>query len=161
MIDWELELARQKALEAAYKLVSGRVMTAGELAKKLHAKEHEPDVVEWAMGRAVAHGLVDDAAYARTFLRQRSARGHGPRRIRQDLAKRGVDPVVVEQAFAEGGPTAEAELERCGQLLGRKFDPAQLGETKVRAKAFRFLVARGYEAGVAERAIGTVRAAAD
>ena len=64
----------------------------------------------------------------------------------------------MEAAFEEVGPDRDAELERCGELLSRKFQSAELSEMKVRAKAFRFLVSRGFDSGVVERAISVARA---
>lgn len=76
--------------------------------------EGEPDLAA-LVGRYVALGYVDDAAYARAKGGSLLRRGYGPRRVRQALAEAGIDEETRDEARA--GAAAER---RAALALARK-----------------------------------------
>ena len=148
--------AERAVLAACHKLLAGRQVTSGELRRKLRAKEFEPDQVEFGIERCIANGLIDDERYAASFVETRVRRGHGPARIRQDLAKRGMDRLVVDAALAEH-TDAESLEEAAIEAARRKFARVELGDRAAEAKAFRWLLGRGYSSAHAGAAIRAVR----
>ena len=84
----------------------------------------EPDLAA-LVGRYVALGYIDDAAYARSRGGSLLRRGYGPRRVRQALAEAGIDETTRDEARA--GVAAER---RAALALARKrrfgpFGPAR------------------------------------
>jgi regulatory protein len=107
--------------------------------------------VDAVLDRLQALGYLDDARVAHMAAASRSSR-HGLRRIRQDLAQRG-----VELGEAEAASLRDSEAERAAALWRRRFGdpPATLREWQQQA---RFLVSRGFEPEVARRVVGAVPA---
>lgn len=157
IIDWELEQQRHEALGHCHRILAAGAQTRQRLEEKLVAKGLADEIVEWAISRCLEQRLVDDAAYARLFVQQRLARGHGARRIRTDLLKRGVAEFDVAGAFEAVGEGSDDAVARCVDLVEKRFGRDDLGEMRVRAKAFRYLVGRGFDAAQAEQAIAAVR----
>ncbi len=98
-------LKRAAESESAYlvasRLVAMRPHSVHELLGKLRDRGHHPRAIAEAVGRLQAAGLLDDAVYARHFVRVRAPRGHGPGRLLHDLLARGVDRLVAERAIGE------------------------------------------------------------
>src|SRR6478735_8347806 len=97
------------------------------LVRKLRERgwdgQREPDLAA-LVGRYVALGYIDDAAYARSKGGSLLRRGYGPRRVRQALAEAGIG----EATRAEARASAAAER-RAALALARKrgfgpFGPA-------------------------------------
>jgi regulatory protein len=81
--------------------------------------ESGPDLAA-LVGRYVALGYVDDAAYARARGGSLLRRGYGPRRVRQALAEAGIDEAVRDEVR----PGAAAERHAALALARkRKFGP--------------------------------------
>jgi regulatory protein len=96
-------------------------------------------------------GLVDDAGYAQRFAEDRRLLDQwGNERIAQNLARRGIQRELIDQALAGHG--AEDELAVAIELLDRRF-PMPFDGDRERDKAWRMLVRRGYEPEVAYSAV--------
>jgi regulatory protein len=98
------------------------------LVRKLRERgwdgERAPDLAV-LVGRYVALGYVDDAAYARAKGGSLLRRGYGPRRVRQALAEAGIDEAVRDEARA--GAAAER---RAALALARKRGFGPFGSTR-------------------------------
>ena len=144
------------AISACHRLLEGRALTSGELRRKLAQRGFVADAIDAAIERCVDALLIDDAAYAHTFVRQRLARGYGDQRIRHDLAQRGIDVSLTNEALFSEARGVSAE-DACMTLLERRFSADALHDVKARAKAFRYLVSRGHTSSDADRAISRLR----
>jgi regulatory protein len=142
---------RQLAFERALKAIGVRERTRAEVVAFLRRRGYQPDVIDDVVRALQEEGLVDDAGYARRFTEDRRLLdGWGSERIARDLARRGVEPELVEQALA--GHDRSDELGAAAQLLDRRF-PLPFDGDRDRDKAWRMLVRRGYEAELAYEAI--------
>lgn len=144
-----------KAREAALALLAFRPRTAAELRRRLLRKDFAPEVVDPCVAALVEGGLVDDAAFAGAFTRDRvRLRPKGKRRLVQELRARGVDAdqaaAAVQEAFTEAD-VSEADLAR---EASRKWRP-RAGEErhKARARLHAFLARRGFGADAIRHAI--------
>lgn len=148
---------RQRAvLTACHKALAGRQITVSELRRKLEKAEFAPDEVEHGIERCTAAGLLDDRRYASAYVESRVRRGHGAARIRQDLARRGIDRAITDDllaAHSEAGALDDAAVE----AARRKFSHVDLDDAKARAKATRWLLSRGYTGGQAGAALRALR----
>jgi regulatory protein len=115
-----LDAARLNELALAYvaHFATSAAKLERYLARKLRERgwdgEHDPDLGA-LVGRYVALGYVDDAAYARAKSGSLLRRGYGPRRVRQALGQAGIAESVREEAR----PGAMAER-RAALALARK-----------------------------------------
>jgi len=105
-----LDAARLEELALAYvaRFATSAARLERYLARKLRERgwddSGEPDLAA-LVARCVAHGYVDDAAYARARGGSLLRRGYGPRRVRQALAEAGIDEET--RAAARAGAAAE------------------------------------------------------
>lgn len=145
------EAARDAVLADAHRLLGHRSRSERELATRLSAKGHPPDIVAAVVTRLRRDGLVDDRAFAAAFVAdKRHLSGRGRERIAAELAQAGVSPGVIDQAL--GPIDAAAETDRALTLLRRGpalRPPAQTA----RRRAVDRLRRRGFSAGVAIAAV--------
>ena len=143
-------------LAACHKALSGRQLTVQELRRKLAKGEFEDADIEHGVERCIDAGLVDDRRYAVAYVESRVRRGHGGARIRQDLARRGIDRALVDELLVEhsdSGAIEDAALD----AARRKFARVELDDPKARAKAMRWLLSRGYTSSQADGALRALR----
>lgn len=122
----ELEPARLEALEredqgfrareAALNLLSVRARSTAELRQRLQRKEFAAPVVEATMEFLAERGYLDDAEFARSFVRDRvRLRPRGRIGLLQELRRKGVAGPVAEaavEAVMEAEDIDEAALAR-------------------------------------------------
>jgi regulatory protein len=110
VVDAELQQRLEVAAdtEAAFATVLRclelRAYARSDLGRRLLRKGHPRPAVEAALDRATGLGLLDDAAYARGYVRTRAARGRGPSRLIRDLLAMGVQRSLIDQALAAEWP---------------------------------------------------------
>jgi regulatory protein len=142
-------LAQAADLEAAFRTVlralEMRSYARADLGRRLQRKGHPRPAVEAALDRAAGLGLLDDAAFARTYVETRAARGRGPSRLTRDLMSMGVERASIDRALAaqwpEGSDNSSVPL-----ALAQKR-AAQLGSLPRQTKRRRlvaYLARRGF-----------------
>jgi regulatory protein len=135
---------------AALLLMSRRDFASTELAEKLAAQGYAADPVGDAILELVEERLLDDQRYVTNFVAWHSGRGHGPARIRQDLAATGLSGELVSAAL-EAGPDFAA---LCRQVRTRRFGAELPAEWKEKARQARFLQYRGFSSDHIRSAFG-------
>lgn len=152
----ELEARDQtwKARDAALSLLSYRARSAVELKRRLKRKGFDDTVAADTVERLDAIGVVDDAAFAESFVRDRvRLKPRSPRRLAGELRAKGVDQDTARAAIAEvmeREETSELDLARAAAARWRP----RAGEEPARARArlHAFLARRGF-GGEAIRAV--------
>ena len=84
-------------------------------------------------------GLLNDGEYARMVVRHYAAKGYGPRKIRDELYRRGVPREYWEDAMEEREPD-ESQLEKLARQKLRGEPPTRENLKKVSD----YLARRGY-----------------
>ena len=135
---------------AALLLMSRRDFASTELAAKLTAQGYSADPVADAVLELTEERLLDDARYVTNFVAWHSGRGHGPARIRQDLAATGLSTELIAGAI-EAGPDFAA---LCRQVRTRRFGADLPAEWKEKARQARFLQYRGFSSDHIRSAFG-------
>lgn len=138
--------AYQKALE----LLVRREHSRRELGNKLRARGIDRDAADVAMDKLGAQGFQDEQRFAEMLARTRASGGHGPIRIRAELAMHGLAREVIESAL-ENCETNWAESARA--LVCRRYSLADLADPAKRRKAVEFLLRRGFEQSVVYAAV--------
>jgi regulatory protein len=143
-----LETARLHAYDRALNMLAFRARSSSELARALQRKGEERAHIDWALERLREQGLLDDAAFARSFARSKVVDGkQSRRRVQQDLARMGVsrslsdeaiDTVFEEEAVDQRAIVEEAARKKLRSLAG--LEPAVQ-----RRRLYGFLARRGYD----------------
>jgi regulatory protein len=146
LADLERQDRLWKAREAALLLLSFRPRSAQELRRRLREKEFPEEVVEECLGGLEGIGMVDDAAFAATFVRDRVRfKPRGVRRLAQELRTKGVDAETAHEAIRgvfEDAEVSETELAReAAAKWSRK--PGE-DRNRARNRFYGFLARRGF-----------------
>ncbi|WP_062974630.1 recombination regulator RecX [Nocardia flavorosea] len=140
----------EQAKEACLRLLAVRARSRAELAQRLSAKGFAAEVIERSLDRLAEVGLVDDAEFARQWVRQRhSFSGKGRQALAQELRRKGVAPEEATAALDD--ITVDDEHERATELVRRKLRtlPADLDREKAIRRLVGMLARRGYGHSVA------------
>ncbi|MDP9382739.1 MAG: recombination regulator RecX [Chloroflexota bacterium] len=99
-----------KAVEVCVRLLGYRPRTEAELARRLREKGYDADISSEALDRLRHLGYVDDADFARFWVRNREQfKPMGARRIRSELLQKGVDRQTADEVLEEQLPAEEYE----------------------------------------------------
>jgi regulatory protein len=147
-----------RARDICLRLLTGSARTRKQLADALRRKEIPDEVAEQVLDRLTEVGLIDDAAYARSWVEQRRrSRGLARRALAGELRAKGVDGALVAEAVAAVDPDEEEAAAR--RLVERKLASTRGLDRQVRLRRLAGMLARrGYPEGLALR---VVRAALD
>lgn len=127
----------------ALRCIARRAHTRAELHHKL-APHGDTAAVEATLDRMAELGLLSDARFAESFVRNRAER-FGRRALVYALAQRGVAQDDIDAALA--AELGDDELARARALWARKFGVMPV-DAKEWARQARFLSARGFSAEV-------------
>lgn len=135
----------EAAFRTALRSLELRSYARADLGRRLLRKGHPRPATEAALARAAGLGLLDDAAFARTFVQSRAARGRGPSRLTRDLLSMGVERSLIDRALADEWPEGSDRASVPLALATKRA--AQLGaiprQTK-RRRLLAYLARRGF-----------------
>ena len=125
-----------------------RARSAVEVKNYLRHLGVPASAVEPTLEKLRRLNYINDEAFARNWALSRAEhQGYGPRRIDQELRKKGVvDKIIraaVEEIFAQ-----ENEEARARRIFEKRFAGAMLQEPRMLHRAVGFLQRRGYSAKV-------------
>ncbi|SEK85789.1 regulatory protein RecX [Streptacidiphilus jiangxiensis] len=142
-----------RARDICLRLLTGQARTRRQLADALRRKEIPDEVAEQVLDRLTEVGLIDDAAYARSWVEQRQrSRGLARRALAGELRAKGVDSALVAEAVAEVDPDDEEAAAR--RLVERKLSSTRGLDRQVRLRRLAGMLARrGYPEGLALRVV--------
>ncbi|MCO5107997.1 MAG: recombination regulator RecX [Burkholderiaceae bacterium] len=136
----------------ALQLLARREHSRAELARKLAPHSESVEHLESVLDELVAARLLSNERFAESLVHRRAER-YGTATIRQEMRAHGLDQALVQ---AHAAALERTELERARAVWQRRFGalPESLAE---RARQTRFLLARGFPAGIVRRVLGPVR----
>ena len=135
--------AAVSAIHFAIALIAARSLPEKKLREKVAAR-YDADETDKAIARMRELRLVDDAAWAERFVRDRVERSDkGRHRIRQELVRFGIDRSAIDVAF-ERVLAGHDERERASRALDRMR--ARLGRGPVTERASSASAPRGSDA---------------
>ena len=167
-------------LEAAARFLEARSRSVAEVRRRLGGAGYRPDLVEGAIARMTELCMLDDEAFARTWVESRDrARPRGERAIREELRVKGVDRETVDLVIGErreraataadlaiaDGDSAPASADRTAaerlvaknaRALARVADPRQR-----RQRAYALLARHGFDPETCREVAATVVDAPD
>ncbi len=148
------EDAYHKTRDAAMRFLARRKYGTQEMRLKLVRKGCDPAAVERVIDHLRSIALLDDAEFARAYVRdRRNLRPAGRRALEAELRKRGVGREIVSSVLQELADDASEELS--ARLLAGKY-LARLGRLEPearRVRLHRFLLRRGYDPDAVRRVV--------
>jgi regulatory protein len=133
------------AFETALRLLTQRAHSETELRRKLARRGCPADDVERAVVRARDLGYLNDAAFARALAGER-ARTRGPALIARELAAKGVERAVVQDAV---GAVQREDVVAAARRLAQRGTAAGADRRLVAARLLR----RGFPGDVIREAL--------
>lgn len=124
--------------------LTGQARSRKELADKLAAKNVPDDLAARLLDRFTEVGLIDDAAFARTWVAHRQyGKALARPALAQELRRKGIDEETVREALDEVDP---ADEEAAARRLVRKKLRTMTGveETKQIRRLVGMLARKGY-----------------
>lgn len=142
----------ERAFQRVVRMMNASEQSSVKVRCKLAHAGFDEDLVERAIARARACGILDDARYAEVLVRSALSRNKGLRAVSVELEELGIALDEVE-AFRE-----QRERERCDPSSSDAMRARALLESRppraknLYAAAFRRLMAKGYDTDVATEA---------
>jgi len=141
----------QKAHESALRYLDYRPRSVDEIRRHLKGKDIAPEVTDEVVERLTSVGLLDDRAFARYWLENRSDFSpRGERALRLELRQKGVPGDIIAEVLSEGHNEDEAAY-RAAMAQVRKVrttDPVEF-----RRKMEAHLARRGFSYDIAREAV--------
>lgn len=133
--------------------LTGQARSRSQLADRLAGKGVPDDVAERLLTRFEEVGLVDDEAFARSWVQSRQAgKGLARKALAQELRRKGIDDEVARVALDEVDPDDEVEAARV--LVRRKLrSVARVDHATAVRRLTGMLARKGYSAGSAFRVV--------
>jgi len=169
-------MANQDLLDKILTKLTRRPMSTREVSEWLEEKGAAPEVKSTIIEKLRTWKYLDDLRLLASLVRTELRRGKALNTIRQKAWARGLNAgeakyhfdTVYEEGLREvrsesispvestdsreAESSEEIETQRAQQLVGKRFQK-DLGDMKVRKRAFDFLIRRGFPASVAARAV--------
>jgi regulatory protein len=130
-------------------MLTGQARSRKELADKLAAKLVPADVATRLLDRFEEVGLVDDEAFARSWIASRQpGKGLARRALAQELRRKGVPDEIAREALDEVDPADEEDAARA--LVRKKLRSLRdVDDTTATRRLAGMLARKGYPPGVA------------
>lgn len=130
-----------------------------QLEADLAARDVPDDVAERVLDRFTEVGLVDDAAFAETWVRSRHAgRGLSRRALGHELRQKGIDDETALAALVAIGP--DDDLAAASALVARRLSSTRGLAGEVRLRRLTGMLARkGYPGGLSMQVVRAALAA--
>ncbi len=146
MMEDTLANAKKKAMT----LLLDMDRTEKELREKLERAGFSGDNIDLAVTYVKSYGYVNDRHYAEHFVEVWRGR-KSERRIRFDLANKGIPKEMIEEVFISAGEFDE--MPEIRRLLEKKMKTLNPDDPRYREKLSAFLARRGYKTGDIIRAL--------
>lgn len=151
--------AQLAVYDRAIAMLASRARSTVELATALTRHGADRPNVEWTIALLTDRGLLDDAAFARTFARGSiMAARHSPRRVVQALLRKGIDREIAGTAVSgildEEGIDRIALVEAAARKKIRSL--MSLAPRVRRNRLYAFLARRGFDGDDIRRALEVV-----
>ena len=131
-------------------MLARREHASGELLAKLIERGYDAVVCQGVIDELIDERFLDDVRFASAYVRSHAARGHGPRRLKQDMSAAGLPADLIETALAEGPDWHQLAQHTRQRKFGEEL-PADWAE---RSRQSRFLQYRGFSNDHIRSALG-------
>lgn len=128
---------RRRAMD----LLARREHSRMELARKLHRRFSDFDIIESCLDKLVEDRLLSDERFTEAYVNYRRKAGFGPKRIAMELRERGVSDAILRRAITND---ARIWFETAAIAKSKKFGPQKPSTINEKVRQQRFLSYRGF-----------------
>ncbi|MDR2090202.1 MAG: RecX family transcriptional regulator [Clostridiales bacterium] len=128
---------KKRAFNALLNSLAAKTQTKKQAEEYLFKKEFIAEAVEYAVGKAVEYGYVDDEKYAEQYLSVHGGKS-GKLKIKSELFSRGINAEIIEnllRGYDDGGAAYE--------LLSKYLRGEPPADIKEKNRAARYLAGKG------------------
>jgi regulatory protein len=126
---------------SAMDLLARREHSRLELARKLHRRYSEYDLIEAALDKLVSDSLLSDERFTEVYVTYRKRAGFGPVRIAGELRERGVSDSLTNR-YLDGADGSWRDAAAAAR--DKKFGPQPVTDLTEKARQQKFLSYRGF-----------------
>ncbi|MDD5246132.1 MAG: regulatory protein RecX [Candidatus Omnitrophica bacterium] len=147
---------REKARSYAFLLLKFRLRSEKEMRDYLAKKKLAVDVIDETVAFLKAKGFINDEFFARAWIGSRLKKPLGLRKLRQELAAKGIDRQLIQGCLGEITKNyCESDIVR--KIAAEKFAKLKgVDPLKARQRIYRYLVYRGFSPQVVAEALNDV-----
>lgn len=145
--EMQFENEKMQALDKAFSYLSATMKTERQMRDYLSKKGYLPSVCDYVIEKLHYYKLLDDAFYSKQYIKSAS-KTKGARRISLELRQKGVDVDTIDDALL----TIEDAEQRAKEVL-EKYMRHKVETKENLAKAFRYLLSRGFSYDDAKTAL--------
>ncbi len=150
--DQKATVAKAKAV--VYRLFKFRPRSQGEIIAKLKDKNFDSAIIEQVVFFFKEGGLIEDAAFTKSWVASRLQKPMGMRRIRQELKKKGVADEIISAEFSKIQNSYD-ELETVNRVAQKRVKVYQgLDQKTITRRLEGYLLRRGFSTEAVYKALG-------
>jgi regulatory protein len=138
----------EKARAYAFLLLKFRLRSENELKSRLQQKGFSPELSQNTVNFLKEKEFIDDRVFAKGWVASRLKRPFGLRKIKQELAQKGLAKEIIcdalaaaKENYSESQVASQLAKQRLSKLKG--IDPL-----KAKARVYGYLMRRGFSPGV-------------
>lgn len=109
---------------------------------------------EPALNYLIERGIIDDQRYAQRLTESLSEKNIGPNKIKEKLYAKGFSSQVINDCISTIETSDEEYFDRALLLKIRKFGEDPIEDIKLKQKALRHLISKGFSYSIANKAVG-------
>ncbi len=133
----DLEKARASALAS----LCMREHSVKELSEKLARKEYKQESIEIVIKECLDSNYLNDERFAEIYWRNRTRKGFGPNKIKQELKFKGISSSMADRTMNQEELDFDEVVQR---VYEKKFKGKPIGDFKDKAKRQNYLYQRGF-----------------
>jgi regulatory protein len=157
-----LEEQTKIGLDFALKLLAFRSRSEKELRGRILQKNFSEEIANRVIGKLKRMKFVDDERFANEYAASLKQKQKGPRFIRAELARKGVERETIDEIAGGLYPSPEDEIEQIKEIAEKKLAKMKNVEPeKAAQRLMRFLFARGFSIDNINSALRKLRSEED
>lgn len=143
----QLESEKMTALDKALNFISLSMKTEKQIREHLRKKGYLQEICDYVIAKMREYRYLDDGEYARAYS-ESAVKRKGKKLIALELKQKGVSEEEIDRALED----LAGEDESAARLL-EKYLRNKTVDKKTLAKAYSYLIGKGYSYEVAKRAL--------
>ena len=125
-------------------LLKYRQRSVKEISDRLKKKKYPEEIIKETLGFLREKKFIDDSGFALAWIKERLARGIGPRRLFQELKLKGIDKQVIETHLGQA-KEYYSETETIRGLAERRLNSLKnLDPQTAKRRVYAYLLRRGF-----------------
>ena len=142
---YDKKMRLQEARDAAYKLLSYRMRSTGEMRNRLDKKSFLPDEIDITIEQLKKLNYLNDNEFVKTFAKEKvKLKMIGPRLLRSELFKYYIEPSLIDQAINEIYETNDVYLLIEKHLEKKGVSRGDIVDNSKKKKLSDYLIRKGF-----------------